>query len=73
MNLLSKLNKGDYVVQRLVAKYLLDQPIKYSNKGWIKRNLDLFDNKTNMWGNSIYDEWWICSFYTLRDLYTFEI
>jgi hypothetical protein len=73
MNLLSKLNKGDYVVQRLVAKYLLDQPIKYSNKGWIKRNLDLFDNKTKMWGNSIYDEWWICSFYTLRDLYTFEI
>ena len=42
MNLLSKLNKGDYVVKRLVAKYLLARKLlfKLKNQELITKRID---------------------------------
>ena len=65
--------QGDYAVQRLTAKYLLNKPIKYVETGWISQFLSFYNQKTKMWGNGIYGPKWISTFYTLKDLISLEV
>lgn len=73
MNMIEWLYKGDVVIQRLTAKYLLNQPIPYDEGGFIQRYLALFDQEQRMWGGGIYSPKFISTFYTMMELMYMEI
>jgi hypothetical protein len=73
MNIISWLQRGDAVIQRLTDKYLLDQKVGYCSQGIIGRYLDLFDPKTSTWGGGYYGPKWISTHYTMLELRYMEI
>lgn len=64
---------GDPALRRLVAKYLLDDPLPYTEEGMISRYLSAFDIEKGLWGDGVYGPKWISTHYTLRDLKYLEV
>ncbi|MBU1143589.1 MAG: hypothetical protein KKH92_08105 [Firmicutes bacterium] len=73
MHIFDYLQSGDPVTTHLTKKYLLDQESSHHDSGFIKKYLDLFDSKTNRWGNGVYGPKWISTHYTTQELNYMEI
>jgi hypothetical protein len=68
MRVLEWLMAGDPVIQRLTTKFLLDGELPYTEEGYIKRYLELFDESKGLWGGGRYGPKWISTHYTLMEL-----
>lgn len=73
MKVIDYLQSGDIVTTYLTNKYLLDKKAEHKDQGYIKKYLDLFDEKTNKWGNGVYGPKWISTHYTIQELKYMEI
>ena len=73
MGIIDFLMQGDPIIQRLTSKYLLGQDEAYFETGYIKRYLERFDDKKQMWGDGIYSPKWISTHYTMLELKNLEI
>jgi hypothetical protein len=73
MTIIDYLLAGDPAVRRMTRAYLLEQPVPYTEEGWIHEFLSRFDSQKGTWGEGIYVPKWISTFYTMRDLRSLEI
>lgn len=73
MNVIEWLLDGDYAIERLTSKYLLEKELLYKDTGLIKKYLDHFDHETKLWGGGIYSPKWVSTHYTLKMLKYLEI
>ena len=73
MNVIDWLMNGDPSLKRLTAKYLLEVERPYTEEGYIRRYLDLYDPKTGLWGGGVYGPKWISTHYTMFELMYMEI
>jgi hypothetical protein len=73
MTNLEWLLNGDLVISHLVKEYLLNEPTKSNNQGFIEQYLSKIDLKTLKWGDGFYGPKWTSTHYTLLDLKYMEI
>lgn len=73
MRVIEWLMAGDPVIQRLTTKYLLEGELPYTEEGYLKRYLDLFDERKGLWGGGAYGPKWISTHYTLLELKYMEV
>ena len=72
MNVIDLLLSSNPVIERLTKVHLLNQKVPFTEEGYIKHYLDLFDPIKKTW-EGIYSPKWVSTHYTLLELTYMEL